>query len=251
MRRFFVDEIRSTQGSFAITGTEAKHVTRVLRMEPGERMVLLDSKGARFQAVIKEVSRHHVLVDLEKPLPAPASSPVHMTLCQSLLRSQHMDLLVEKTSELGVDRVLPYMSERTVVRVDGDGAQGKLRRWQEIARSAAKQSDRAMPAEIGPLYLYDQMLAALAKESALKILLWEQEGIGLRTSSVRLSGTQGSRHGGPGRRLPRAVKKHEAGFVSVSLGRRILRAETAAISLVTIIQYEWGDLGLSGHGMME
>src|SRR4030042_2063719 len=72
-----------------------------LKREPGERIVLLDSKGARFQAVIKEVGGHHVLVNLEKPLSAPAPSPVHMTLCQSLLKSQRMDLLVEKTSELG------------------------------------------------------------------------------------------------------------------------------------------------------
>jgi len=255
MRRFFVDEIRSTQGSFAITGAEAKHMTRVLRMEPGERMVLLDSKGTRFQAVIKEVSRRHVLVNLEKPLPAPAPSPVHMTLCQSLLKSQHMDLLVEKTSELGVDRVLPFISERTVVKVNGDKAQGKLRRWQEMAQSAAKQSDRAMPAEIGPLYFYDQMLAALAKELALKIILWEQEGIRslkdlLRSNSPapRVLAMVGPEGGFTEREVKQA---YEAGFVSVSLGRRILRAETAAISLVTIIQYEWGDLGLSGHGMME
>jgi 16S rRNA (uracil1498-N3)-methyltransferase len=217
-------------------------------MEPGERMVLLDSKGARFQAVIKEVSRHHVLVDLEKSLPAPASSPVHMTLCQSLLKSQHMDLLVEKTSELGVDRVLPYMSERTVVKVEGDRAQGKLRRWQEIARSAAKQSDRAMPAEIGPLCFYDQMLATLAKESALKILLWEQEEARslkdfLRSNSPapRVLAVVGPEGGFTEREVKQA---YDAGFVSVSLGRRILRAETAAISLVAIIQYEWGDLGL-------
>jgi 16S rRNA (uracil1498-N3)-methyltransferase len=107
MRRFFVDEIPSTQGSFSITGAEAKHMARVLRLGPGERVVFLDRKGARFQAVIKEVSHHHVLVNLEKPLPSPAPSPVHITLCQALLKSQHMDLQVEKTSELGVDRVLP------------------------------------------------------------------------------------------------------------------------------------------------
>jgi len=248
MRRFFVDEIPSTHGSFSITGAEARHMTRVLRMEPGERMVLLDSKGARFQAVIKEVGGHHVLVNLEKPLSAPAPSPVHMTLCQSLLKSQRMDLLVEKTSELGVDRVLPFISERTVVKVDGDKAQGKLRRWQEIARSAAKQSDRALPAEIGSLYYYDQMLAALAMESALRIILWEQEGIRslkdlLRSHSPapRVLALVGPEGGFTEREVKQA---HEAGFVSVSLGRRILRAETAAISLVTILQYEWGDLGL-------
>jgi len=249
MRRFFIDEIPGRQGSFAITGAEAKHMTRVLRMGPGERFVLFDRKGVRFEAVIEEVSRHHVHVHLEIPLPAPGPSPVHMTLCQALLKSQHMDLIVEKTSELGVDRILPYVSERTVVKVEGDKAHRKLRHWEEIAQSAAKQSDRALPAEIGPIYSFGELLAVLSKESALKILLWEQEGIRslkpfLRSVSpapkvLALVGPEG------GFSEREAKEAGEAGFVSVSLGCRILRAETAAISLVTIIQYEWGDLSLN------
>lgn len=246
MRRFLVDEILSTQRSFAITGSEAKHIARVLRMGPGDRIVLLDKAGERFQGLIEEVSRQRVLVTLEKPLPSPASSPVHITLCQALLKSHHMDLLVEKTSELGVDRILPYVAERTVVKVDSAKAHGKLRHWQEIAQSAAKQSDRAMPAEIGPLHSFNEMLAALSKESALKIILWEQEGIRhlkdlLRSNppAARVLAMVGPEGGFAEREVEEAG---EAGFVSVSLGRRILRAETAAISLVTIVQYEWGDL---------
>jgi 16S rRNA (uracil1498-N3)-methyltransferase len=110
-----------------------------------------------------------------------------------------------------------------------------------------------MPAGIGPLYLYDELLAVLGKESALKIILWEQEGIRslkdhLRSNSAEprvlaLVGPEG------GFTELEVMKALEAGFVSVSLGSRILRAETAAISLVTIIQYEWGDLCLSGHGI--
>jgi 16S rRNA (uracil1498-N3)-methyltransferase len=246
MRRFFVEEILSTQHSFAITGSEAKHITRVLRMGPGDRMVLLDKAGERFQAVIKEATRHHVLVHLEQPLPAPAPSPVHITLCQALLKAHSMDLLVEKTSELGVDRVLPFLAERTVVKVADIKAHGKVRHWQEIAQSAAKQSDRAMPAEIGPLYSFNEMLTVLSKESALKILLWEKEGIRhlkdlLRSNSpaarvLAVVGPEG------GFTEPEVKEAGEAGFVSVSLGRRILRAETAAISMVAVIQYEWGDL---------
>ena len=248
MRRFFIDENLSSQGSFAITGAEAKHIARVLRMGPGERIVLLDKAGRRFQAVIKEVNRYQVIVDLERPVPGPAPSFVHMTLCQALLKSHHMDLVVEKTSELGVDRILPYLAERTVVKVDGDRTHGKVRHWQEIAQSAAKQSDRAMPAEIGPLSSFDEMLSLLGKESALKILLWEQEEVRslkdlLRSipPAPRVLAVVGPEGGFTEHEVKEAGK---AGFVSVSLGCRILRAETAAISLVTIIQYEWGDLSL-------
>ena len=84
---------------------------------------ILDQAGGRFLAVIKELNRRRVLVDLEKPLPSPGLSPVRLTLCQALLKSNPMDLLVEKASELGVDRILPYIADRTVVRVDGEKAQ--------------------------------------------------------------------------------------------------------------------------------
>jgi len=159
-----------------------------------------------------------------------------------------MDFMVEKTSELGVDRILPYIAERTVVKVDGEKAHDKVRHWQEIATSAAKQSDRAMPAEIGPLHSFDEMLARLGKDSALKILLWEQEGMRSLKDLLR-SGSPApgvlAMVGPEGGFTEREVKEAgEAGFVRVSLGRRILRAETAAITLVTIIQYEWGDLSL-------
>jgi 16S rRNA (uracil1498-N3)-methyltransferase len=248
MRRFFIDEILGSQGSFAITGAEAKHIARVLRMGPGERLVLLDKVGGRFQAVIEGVNRHQVLVYIERAVPAPAPSSVHITLCQALLKSHPMDLVVEKTSELGVDRVLPYLAERTVVKVDHDKSHGKVRHWQEIAQSAAKQSDRAKPAEIGPLCPFNEMLAFLRKEPALKILLWEQEATRSLKDLLR-SNSPASRVlamvGPEGGFTDREVKEAgEAGFVSVSLGGRILRAETAAISLVTLIQYEWGDLSL-------
>ncbi|MCU0597008.1 MAG: 16S rRNA (uracil(1498)-N(3))-methyltransferase [Desulfobacterota bacterium] len=248
MRRFFIDDILSSQGSFAITGAEAKHIARVLRMRPGERLVLLDKEGRRFQAVIQEVDRHQVLVVLEKPIPGPALSPVHVTLCQALLKSRSMDLVVEKTSELGVDRILPFLAERTVVKVAHEQGHGKLRHWQEIARSAAKQSDRAAPAEIRPLCPFEEMLALLRGESALKILLWEQEAkkslrdlLRSNAPASRVLAVVGPEGGFTEREV---IEASEAGFVSVSLGDRILRAETAAVSLVTILQYEWGDLGL-------
>jgi 16S rRNA (uracil1498-N3)-methyltransferase len=249
MRRFVVDEILSTQRSLLITGSEAKHMATVLRMGPGDRIILLDKAGERFQAVIRATTPRRVLVDVENPLPSPAPSPVHITLCQALLKSHRMDLLMEKTSELGVNRVLPYRAERTVVQVDDSKAPGKVKRWQEIAQSAAKQSDRGTPAEIGPLYPFNEMLAVLSKEPAMRILLWEREASRSLKDLLR-SNSPAARViamvGPEGGFTEREVKEvGEAGFVSVSLGSRILRAETAAISLVAVIQYEWGDLSLT------
>jgi 16S rRNA (uracil1498-N3)-methyltransferase len=160
-----------------------------------------------------------------------------------------MDYVIEKTSELGVNRVLPFSSERTVVRLNKERFANKKQRWHEIAHSAAKQSDRKTPVEIGPLSSFEELVAKCRGENALKILLWEEEGAtdlkGLLKASPpvkRFIGIVGP-EGGFSQEEVRAAG--EAGFVSVSLGQRVLRAETAAIAMVAIAQYEWGDLSLS------
>jgi 16S rRNA (uracil1498-N3)-methyltransferase len=208
----------------------------------------MDRAGARFVAVIEELSLHHVRVTIERPIPPPDPSPLYITLCQALLKSNPMDLVVEKTSELGVDHIVPYVADRTVVKVDAERSRGKLRHWQEIAQSAAKQCDRPMPAEIDPIHSFDELLARLRQDSGLKILLWEQEDA--RDLKDLLRATPPTRGvfalvGPEGGFTVREMKEAcHAGCVSVSLGRRILRAETAAISVVMILQYEWGDLHL-------
>jgi 16S rRNA (uracil1498-N3)-methyltransferase len=249
MRRFFVEKIEAEDGLCTIRGSEAKHITRVLRMGRGDRFILMDGKGARFLAIIESAGRRQVLVDLEKPLPQPSPSPVEITLCQALLKSRAMDYVIGKTSELGVHRILPFSSERTVVRLNKERFANKKQHWHEIANSATKQSDRKAPVEIGPLYSFEELVGRYRSEDAQKIILWEEEMatdlMGLLRGSPpakRFIGIVGPEGGFSEKEVRAAVK---AGFVSVSLGQRVLRAETAAITIVAIVQYEWGDLSLT------
>lgn len=249
MRRFFVEEIKDTDGPFAIKGSEARHMTRVLRMGRGDRVILLDSLGNRFQAVIESASHHEVLVTLQKRLPKPPPPPVEITLCQALLKSKAMDYMMEKTSELGVSRIFPFYSERTVYRLNEGRFTQKARHWKEIAKSAAKQSDRWAPAELGPLTSFEDMVGIFSREEAARVILWEEEGAkdlkgllkGTPPPAGKFIGLVGPEGGFAKGEMDVA---REAGFIPVSLGRRILRAETAAITLVAIAQYEWGDLSL-------
>jgi len=249
LRRFFVKEIEAGDGFCTITGSEAKHITKVLRMRRGDRFILMDGKGARFQAVIESAGRREVLVTLEKPLPQPARSPAEITLCQALLKSRAMDYIVEKTSELGVYRIFPFSSQRTVIRLDEAKFANKVKHWREIAHSAAKQSDRGTPAEIGPLFSFKDLIAKWEGKEALKVILWEEEDTkdlkGLLRKSIlsgKFVGIVGPEGGFSREEIGVA---REAGFRSVSLGYRVLRAETAAIAMVAIVQYEWGDLSLN------
>jgi len=250
MRRFFVETIEESGGACIIRGPEARHIATVLRMRPGDRLILQDRKGSRFEVRITSAGAREVRVALERPLPSPPAPPIEITLCQALLKSQAMDYVVQKTSELGVMDISPFTSERTVARVEGERASARLRHWREVARYAATQSDRHVPAEIDPVCSLQETLARYAPEDAHKLILWEQEDSeDLRGHLKRLLpvkrfiavvGPEG------GFSSPEIASAGRAGFESVSMGRRVLRAETAAIALIAILQYEWGDLSRQG-----
>ncbi len=248
MKRFFIDEIRVVDGVCSITGPEAKHISKVLRMWPGTRFILNDGKGACFQVMIESAASKEVLVVLEKSLPTPGPSPVRIILCQAVLKQQAMDYLIQKTSELGVDSILPFSSERTVVRVERNRLMNKMRHWNAVAQSSAKQCGRAAPAKIEEICPFQDLTVNLKSEDALKVILWEDEKSLDLKSLLKASTATKSFMGmvGPegGFNKEEVAAARDAGFVSVSMGSRILRAETAAITMTALVQYELGDLSL-------
>ncbi len=248
MKRFYVEDIHAQDGLCTISGSEAGHILKVMRMGPGDRFILMDRTGARFQVAIESCQRKAVRVILEKSLPAPPASPVDITLCQALLKPRQMDYVIQKTSELGVNRIYPFTSARTVIRLNQQGFDGKSRHWREIAQNAAKQSDRPVPAKIERLFPFRELLPHLAGQEAFKVILWEGEKArdlkGLFSGDIpikKVLGVVGPEGGFTADEIDLAM---ETGFSSASLGHRILRAETAAQTLVAIIQYECGDLSL-------
>lgn len=246
MRRFVVEHIPPRGESLIIRGAEARHIRRVLRLGPGARILLMDGRGFRCEALIESADRHEVHVRAEKILTPPIPSPIEITICQALLKSQSMDFVIQKTSELGVHAVQPFCSGRTVVKMERGRAHARLKRWRDIAVSAAKQSDRDRPAEIREPLSFEDLVTLSRKADALKLVLYEEEEdrdlkglLRSRPETKRIIGMVGPEGGFS----PDEVRvAGESGFLAVSLGRRTLRAETAALTLVAIIQYEWGDL---------
>ncbi len=225
---------------------------RVLRMGPGDRLVLMDGSGARHQAVIRAVGKERADLLLERSLPVPEPSPLEITVCPSLLKSRPMDLLIQKASELGVAAVQPYTSSRSVVHLEGKRLEGRLRHWGEIARNAAKQADRAVPARVDPPVEFDALLARWRDRDASKVILWESEESCDLKGFLRREGKAGAVAAvvGPegGFHPDEVCAAGKAGFSPVSLGRRILRAETAVLAVAALLQYEWGDLSLESPG---
>ena len=248
MRHFLVDDIGAANDTAMIAGVEARHILRVLRLGRGSRFVLIDRTGARFQAVIVGTDRKQVTVKIERALPTPPPSPVRIVLCQSLLKSHPMDYLIQKTSELGVDTLVPFISARTVVRPPPERAADRLRHWREIASNATKQSGRDRTLVIQRPVALPELIEAVRHDAALKVLFWEEEG---STDLKRLLRESPQRQAFVGMVGPEggftegeAAAAKEVGFISASLGYRILRSETAATAVAAIVQYEWGDLGL-------
>ena len=247
MRRFFIEHLDPAQESLSITGSEATHITKVLRMRTGDSFVLMDAEGTRCMVSVESAGTKEVRVRVLRKVRTPPPSPVEIVLCQSLLKSRHMDYLVEKASELGADRLIPFASERTVVRLEADRVTDKLRHWGRISRSSATQSGRGTPALIDPPVSFGELMDRWQGEHAAKVILWEEEaardlkGV-LATPEKRFVGVVGPEGGFEAHEVHLAKR---SGFVPVSLGQRILRAETAAITLAALVQFAWGDLGVT------
>jgi len=248
LRRFFIEEIKEKDGICAIPEPEARHIIKVLRMRQGDRLILMDSKGERFEASIESLSRRKLTVKLIKKLPTPPDSPVSIDICQAVIKPRVMDYMIEKTSELGISNIHPFYSERTIIKLENNKVSQKIRRWKEISRSAVKQSGRPLPAGISEPVSLNELLKNFKKREGLKVVLWEGEGIqdlkGLLregTPAPHFTGVVGPEGGFSQAEI---AQLKDAGFIPASLGTRILRAETAAIALAAIVQYEWGDLGV-------
>ncbi|MBN2060795.1 MAG: 16S rRNA (uracil(1498)-N(3))-methyltransferase [Deltaproteobacteria bacterium] len=249
MRRFFIEKINKKNGFCAIPASEALHIIKVLRMKKGDNLIIIDGMGNRFLASLEKANRHEALVKLLEPLPIPAPSPVEITLCQSILKSKQMDYMIQKTSELGVNYIIPFYSRRTVVKIHDRKTDNRMKHWQEIAGNTLKQSDRTSVTEIEHPVAFDGLIKRSAHDSALKIIFYEGKngqdikGLlrGTAPPSKKIIGVIGPEGGFAKEEIESAIR---AGFVAASMGNRILRAETAAITMTAIIQYELGDLSL-------
>jgi 16S rRNA (uracil1498-N3)-methyltransferase len=245
-RRFFVEGESLKPGERQITGKKAHHLTRVLRLGVGESVVLFDGRGREFPAEILEVGRQLIRFKVGAGKRVDRESPLRLILALGLSRSGTMDLIVQKVTELGVNEIVPLQTERAQRWLAGERHLTRIKRWGRIAQEAARQSGRNMVPRIWPLTDFPQLLVQTA-DTELKLFCWEEEKKeNLRQalevkSRVRqacvLIGPEG------GFSAKEAEEAASAGFQGISLGRRILRTETAAIVVVGLIQYALGDLG--------
>jgi 16S rRNA (uracil1498-N3)-methyltransferase len=232
-RRFFVDAVRG--GMAELRGEEARHLTRVLRAEAGQRYEISDGKVA-YLAEIAEARGLRVVFRVIEALATPAT-PLHITLCAALIKFDRFEWIVEKATELGVERIVPVEAERS-----GKGlleASGKRAgRWVRIARESSQQSRRVRAPEIAPAVRFER---SLAEQADYRYFLEEGDAPPLlrvlRVSPVCRAALLTGPEGGwtdAERQLAAA-----AGWQPVSLGPQVLRAETAAMAAIAVLVNAW------------
>jgi 16S rRNA (uracil1498-N3)-methyltransferase len=209
----------------------------------GSLITLTDQEGNDFRGRILRLSEGEASIFIFDAFPSPTESSLEIILLQALPEKERMELIIQKATELGVSSILPFQSERSISLMEREARQKKAHRWHQIAVKAVQQSRRAKVPYVGECRPFPEVLED-CREKGLKILLWEKEGENLKNILRRYSPKKVYAVIGPeGGFTEEEVKlAKDKGFIPVKLGQRILRTETAAITMVGILQYELGDL---------
>ena len=245
-RIFFPGSLR--EGELCELGEQTlQYIKSVLRMKKGESLILFDGAGWEYEAAIKTFLDDRVSIEVLKKNRIPEKA-VKISLFQALPKATKMDFIVQKATELGADRIISFQSARTVPRLSQDKARAKISRWRSIAQEASRQCGRADIPEIRGIVSFEEMLACSEGQS-LKIIFWEEESKRNIKEILRdekyagahdISVVIGPEGGFAREEIERAADK---GFISATMGKNILKVETAVLAILSIIQYEKGIFG--------
>lgn len=243
MPKFFVSKSQIENQKAVITGADVNHLTRVLRAKPGDSLLLCDGEGSDYSARILSFSKEQVEAEILKVFPCPNEPQVLVTLYQGLPKQGKMEWIIEKCTEMGISRIVPVQMERSVVKLTDSQAEKKLERWRKTAEAAAKQCGRGRIPEVSmPVSLPKLVQSSLP---SFLLLPYEEERARPIRSALqqKKNDTAGIFIGPEGGFSPdEAAFLKNLGALSVTLGPRILRTETAGLAALTVLLYEWNEM---------
>jgi 16S rRNA (uracil1498-N3)-methyltransferase len=240
--RFFISSEQVNDRTITISGEDVSHIVKVLRMKTGDELLLCDGKGNEYSVKIALVNKYEITTDVKARSKREIRHPL-ITLGQGLPKSDKMDWIVQKATELGVATIVPLMTERTIVKIKDE--EKRVSRWQKICREAAMQSNRPDVPKVGAVIAFKDFLQTQNSElPALLLLPWEEGTVPIKEilranpgikNIIVLIGPEG------GFSAHEAEMAKEKNFQLVSLGQNILRTETAAVAVLSMILYETGN----------
>ncbi|MBI5203519.1 MAG: 16S rRNA (uracil(1498)-N(3))-methyltransferase [Nitrospirae bacterium] len=243
-----------------ISGEKARYLISVLRCNAGDELQVFDGKGSFYKSRISGIDNKEVKIDLLEKIPFNTESPLNLILMQGILKGDKMDLVIQKATELGVKEIIPAINKRSQVRETR-----KASRWRKIAEEASRQSGRTGIPKVHEPVDFSSWLIANSSLKLKGFIFWEEGGLPLKEAiqnikmhDIRYTIQDKKDHescimnpasfyllvGPEGGFTKEEVKLAESmGLIATSLGKRILRAETAAISAVALVQFLTGDMG--------
>ena len=244
MFQFFVDktQVNEEAGLVFITGADVNHICHVLRMRVGEQFYVTDGEsGGKYLCALKEASEDQVTCDILRNIEESSELPCEITLYQGLPKADKMELIIQKAVELGVSRIVPVSTKRSIVKLDDKKAGAKISRWQGIAEAAAKQSKRDVIPQIGDVMTLKAALAEAADFDVSMMPYENAEGMAFTRKLLdeirpgqRIAIFIGPEGGFDDSEVEAALAK---GTQPVTLGRRILRTETAGLAMLSMLVY--------------
>lgn len=242
MYQFFIDDSQVMDGEVLIEGSDVNHIKNVLRMKPGEKVRVSTENGKNYFCCITELREESVRAEIVEELTEGTELPNKIYLFQGLPKSDKMELIIQKAVELGAYQIVPVAMKNCVVKLDAKKAENKVKRWQEIAKSAAKQSKRSLIPTVEMPLRYEDAIS-LAAQLDVVLVPYENERGMEKTRSV-VEGIRSGQsigifigpEGGFAEDEITLAKSHDMALLS--LGRRILRTETAGLAMLSILTYQ-------------
>ena len=241
MYRFFVEPSQVEEHTIRIQGSDVNHIKNVLRMKTGEEILISSGDNLEYACYIEEMGTEEVLAHVMYVQEAGYELSSRIYLFQGLPKGDKMELIIQKAVELGVHEIIPVATRRAVVKLEGKKEQNKIRRWQAIAGSAAKQSKRMYVPEVKPVMRFSQAIEQ-AKELDIVLLPYELAE-GMRKTKeiiaqIEPGGSIGIFIGPEGGFDEEEVRMAvEMGAKAITLGKRILRTETAGLTVLSVLMF--------------
>ena len=239
MPRFYLSEVLSAGRAVSLPDNVVRHL-HVLRLKPDEEIGLFNGDGKAYPARLGVLEKRRATAEILREEEADNESPLNITLVQAVSSGERMDFTLQKSVELGVGEIRPVLSERCVVRLDGERAAKRVARWQEIVVSACEQSGRNTVPQVLPLVSYQEALRQMPSEKT-KLLMSVRNAQKLNRITpssdglIFMVGPEG------GWTEIEEQQAFGAGFQAVTLGPRVLRTETASLAAIAAMQTLWGD----------
>ncbi len=246
MHKFFVEKSQIESNSIYISGNDLKHIQKVLRLRPGDK-IEVSCDGSNYLCEISKLDKDKIETTIISKGIASREAPIEISLYQGLAKGSKMDFIIQKCVEIGVKDFYAIETERTIVKIKDEKKEiNRIERWQSIAEEAAKQSKRDFIPHIKGILKFDEMVNVLSKEEATIVPYENEENLSIRDGLGKVNSKKINLIIGPegGFEDYEIEKLRDLGAQIVTLGPRTLRTETAALVSSAIILYELGNVGV-------